>query len=359
MRNSLKKIVKSFIDPAVYDFWIQKVVPHASWETPLARVVARHVEARDAVTLVLRPNRHFLGFQAGQHVNVTVEVEGVRHTRCYSFTNAPAPDGLISLSVKEVEGGKVSRHLCRHVREGDVIELGQAFGECTIPAEYRGDWLLLAAGSGITPLMSIVRTLSAQPLTQRVDLIYWARTRADLFFYQELCELAVREPLFRLHVVLTREEDLLPGEHAGRPAERVFSRLVPDFVGRRVQTCGPADFVSSVQDLIAARVPVFLAEAFTPAQVSAIEEKVDVVQVELRASGRTLTLPTGKSLLVAIEEAGVHPAYGCRMGICNTCACGKLSGTTRNLNTGELDADQSSALRLCVNAASSDLVLNL
>ena len=83
------------------------------------------------------------------------------------------------------------------------------------------------------------------------------------------------------------------------------------------------------------------------------------MQVTLAASGRTLTVPRGQSLLTALEAQGIKPASGCRMGICNTCACGKVSGATRHLHTGESASEPVSALRLCVNAATSDLVLDL
>ena len=79
----------------------------------------------------------------------------------------------------------------------------------------------------------------------------------------------------------------------------------------------------------------------------------------MRASGRSLDLPRGRSLLAALEEAGLTPASGCRMGICHTCVCPKLGGTSRNLQSGELQAEPEQALRLCVSAPASDLVLDL
>jgi ferredoxin len=83
------------------------------------------------------------------------------------------------------------------------------------------------------------------------------------------------------------------------------------------------------------------------------------VQVTLARSARVLTLPRGASLLEALEAAGVTPPSGCRMGICNTCACGKRAGSTRHLHTGALEHEPVTALRLCVNRASSDLILEL
>ena len=355
--NPLKRIIKPFVSPPVFDFWVRKLVANASWETPLATVVERHVEARDAVSLVLRPNGHFDGFKPGQHVNVTVEVEGVRHTRSYSFTGVPRRDGLISITVKRVDGGKVSTELCQHTRVGDVLELGQAYGELTLPDDYAGNWLFLAAGSGITPLMSLIRALTQTTLKQNVTLLYWARTRADLCFFQALRELSQREPRFHLHFVLTREQELLPDDLQGRPSLELFETIVPDIAEQRAYACGPAGFVGAVEELIASRVASFASEAFTPVETE-IEDH-GRVRVTLRESGRELDVATDKPLLAALEEAGVNPAYGCRMGICNTCACGKDAGITEDLLSGERCDERTSALRLCVSAARSDLVLDL
>lgn len=355
--NPLKKVMKPFVSPAIYDFWARKLVSNASWETPLATVVERHVEARDTVTLTLQPNRHFEGFKPGQHINLVVEVDGVRHTRSYSITSVPNSRGRFAITVKRYEGGLVSTELCQHTRRGDVVEISQAFGDMTVPADYSNGWLLMAAGSGITPLMSILRQLTQDTLHQPVTLLYWARTRADLCFFQELRQLSQREPRFQLHFVLTREHELLPQEVQGRPSLELFQSLLPDLSGLRAYACGSAGFVDSVRTLVADRVDHFAAEAFTPVTIAAAD--VGEVSVTLLQSNKTVTLPTDRSLLVALEEAGVRPAYGCRMGICNTCACEKSAGISEDLLSGEKSDQPASALRLCVSAARSDLVLDL
>lgn len=357
MPSVLRNNLSTLVAPAVYDFWVQKLVPHASWERPLARVVARRPEARGAVTLELKPNRHFAGFRPGQHINVTVEIGGIRHTRSYSLCNIPGRNRRLAISVRQMEGGTVSNALCRDVRKGDVLEISQAFGTMTVPEDYEGNWLLLAAGSGITPLMSVLRWLTREPLHRDVTLLYWARTRADLFYYRDLCEMAEREPRFRFVPVLTRETHLLSGERNGRPEAALLDELVPDLRSCRVHACGPAGFVDTLDGLLAGRAGLFLSEAFTPRE-PAVAPGAEVT-VQLRRSGRTVKVPSGVPLLEALEAAGERPAYGCRMGICNTCACGKDQGATRNLNDGELDGDASSALKLCINAAQSDLVLDL
>jgi len=360
------------VSPAVFDFWIQKLDPSWSWQRPLARVTARRVESLDTVTLVLRPNRHWRalgGFQPGQHVNVTAEVDGVRVTRSYSLSDAPRRDGQLAITVRQVEAGRLSGHLCRTVRVGDVLGLGPAFGAMTWPDQARGRWAFLAAGSGITPVMSLLRAFAAGRDSRRspsfdgvdsVTLVYWARHRAELCFVPELEQLALRDPRLKLHVVLTREA----GEATGsiQPGRRLDAALLRDLglpgdVPCQVFACGPAGFVETARQLLAGQVPSFHAEAFTPAAAAPVSS--GTVPVHLATSGRTLELPVGMPLLAALEAQGLHPPSGCRMGICHTCVCPKLAGTTQDLGTGTSSDEPDPALRLCVSTARSPLTLDL
>lgn len=356
-KGSTRRLLGAVVAPQVFDFWSSKLSPTWSWRRPLARVVERRVEARNAVTLILQPNRHCTGFLPGQHINVSAEVDGRRLTRSYSPCDIPRADGRITITVKRVEGGVLSNHLCSRMDVGDVLELGPAYGAMTLPARPEGRWLFLAAGSGITPLMSLTRALAAAGMPAELTLVYWARNRAELCYARELRELAAREPRFRLQLVLTRETARLADELDGRLDASLLQQLVPDLEQRQVYACGPAGFVDTARQLAGERAALFHAEAFTPPVIEA--DAAGTVRVELRASGRTLEVPAGQSLLTALEAQGLSPAYGCRMGICNTCACGKLDGTTQDLNSGDRHAEPSSALRLCVSRACTDLTLDL
>ncbi|HSW13671.1 MAG TPA: ferredoxin reductase [Solimonas sp.] len=355
-KGSLSRLLTPLVAPEVFDFWASKLHPTWSWQRPLARVLERREEARDAITLVLQPNRHCGAFAPGQHLNVSAEIGGVRVTRSYSPSAAPRADGRIELTVKRVEGGRFSNHLHDNIAVGDVLELAPAFGEMTLPAQPQGRWLFLAAGSGITPLMSLTRSLAAAGMPVELTLLYWARTREELCYARELRELAAREPRFRLQLLLTREDSLLADELGGRLDAALLQGLVPELAQQQVHACGPAGFVDNARQLLAQQAASFKAEAFTP---SAVAEVAGTVRVELRASGRTLEIPAGQALLPALEAQGIKPAYGCRMGICNTCACSKLAGTTQNLNSGDVSAEPSSALRLCISRACTDLTLDL
>ncbi len=372
-QGSLKRLASHAVSPAVVDFWVQKLMPTWSWDRCLARIVARRVEARGVVTLVLQPNRNWRGlggFKPGQHMNVSAEVNGVRVTRSYSLSDVPRTDGCLSITIKHVEGGRLSEYLCRDARVGDVLELGQAFGQMSWAEPPRGQWLLLAAGSGITPLMSLIRSVlggskrgSPRGMPeglQGLTLVYWARTRAELCFAAELQEMARREPRLTVHTVLTREPGaaLTPTERVGRLSAEALQGLgLSDLSQQQVLACGPGGFVNRARTLAAGQALSFQAEAFTLLEAAPLES--GSVQVHLQATGRTLELPVGQTLLTALEAQGVFPPSGCRMGICRTCVCPKLEGSTQDLITGELSHEADSALRLCVSTARTPITLNL
>ena len=346
---------RHWVSEELFDFWAGQVHPLWTLRRARARLVARETASSDAVTLVLRPNRHFRGLQAGQHINLGVEVDGRRLSRSYSPTRLD--DGTLAITVKTVAGGAVSQHLAHAAQVGDVFELGQAFGEMTLPSlSADARLLLLAAGSGITPMRALLRQWDAAGAPGQVTLVYWARQHDALCFAEEFNALAVRRPNLRLHWALTRDA----AAPAARVGEHDFSAL-GDLAGAHVLACGPGGFVETAHTRLQGQVAAFQAEAFTPPVLDATAMAVETgtVQVELRRSGRTLELPRGTSLLDALEAEGLRPASGCRMGICNTCVCGKVSGVTRHTLTGEHAAEPATQVRLCVNSASTDLILEL
>ncbi|GAB3755312.1 ferredoxin reductase [Lysobacter olei] len=353
----LRRWARAWVSPAFIDFWASHLNPAWSLDRPLARIVGRRQESHDAVTLLLAPNRHWRGFAPGQHLSLGAEVEGVCVSRSYSLSDVPRADGRLSVTVRHVPGGKLSTHLCHHARVGDVLELGAAFGEMTLPSAPATPLLFLAAGSGITPLMALIRAQAAQGMPAPLTLVYSARTRADLCFVDELRRLATAHAGFTVHFALTRETASASDESSGRIDAALLAARVPALSSCKVYACGPGEFVAHARALLAAQVHDFQAEAFTPPP--RMVEEGGHVQVTLAASGRTLAVPRGTPLLVALEAEGLKPAAGCRMGICNTCACAKQSGTSRDLYTGEATAEPLSALKLCVSSAVSDLVIDL
>ncbi|MGQ0528748.1 MAG: ferredoxin reductase [Panacagrimonas sp.] len=354
----LAKTLRPLVSPQVFDFWARELDSTLSHGRVMARIVAKRAESARAVTLELKANRNFQGFKPGQHVNLSVDVDGRRHTRSYSLTGAPSADGRLSLTVQKVENGIVSTHLFADAQVGDVVELEPAFGDMTLPEVLPGRLLFLAAGSGITPLMSLTRELAARGMPVETTLIYWARHRADLCFLPELRALAAREPNFQLRIALTGDAATATDELRGRPSAELFADSVPEFANQTVYACGPAGFVADIEKLVKPVARSFSSEAFTPAVFTPAASN-QTVTLMLAKSNRVLTVKTGEPLLAALEAQGVKPKYGCRMGICNTCACGKREGVSRDLKNGGENADPDANLRICISSAQSDLTLDL
>jgi ferredoxin-NADP reductase len=354
-----QRLIAPLVAPDVFDFWAGLLNPTWSWAQPLARVVARREEARDTVTLTLRPNRHCAQVLPGQHVLVGAEVHGRRITRSYSPSRVDAAAGLLEITVKHLDKGQLSTQLCQRTQVGDVLHLGTVFGEMNWPRQTQGAYLFLAAGSGITPFMALIRDHVARGRAQPVQLIYWARTRADLCFVNELRQLNTRVPLLHCEFVLTDEAIEDPQAPSGMVSAEQLAHLAPDLHRRHVRICGPAGFVAAAQGLTQGRAQSVLAEGFTPAAPADIDSLEGTVQLTLQRSGRVLTVPRQASLLAALEAQGLQPASGCRMGVCHTCVCPRVQGQTQDLLTGEREAEGGRSLRLCVSRACTDLTLDL
>jgi ferredoxin-NADP reductase len=357
----------SVMDQNAINFWASKLNPLWSLNQPMARVVRREQTARNSVTLVLKPNHHVVMPQAGQHITVAAEVQGVRIARSYSTSSVADQPGLMAITVKQVKGGRLSNWLCLQAREGDVLHLGQPFGDFQWPQQQ--PVMLLAAGSGITPMISLLRqhaqhvVLGASlPSKQSVQLHYWVRSRDEACFIDELLALPKIQPNFSLHLYLTGQQPNQPYEHHGRIQACQFAQQ-QDLANSHVLACGPAGFVATAQQILQAQVASFQAEAFSPLQISADDIGDDIadatVQITLQQQQRVLTIPAGQSILSALEKEGIQHPSGCRMGLCNTCACHKVSGSTEHLISGTQQHDEDPALRVCVSRARSNLVLDI
>lgn len=339
-----------WLSPALFDFWAGQLNPLWTLRQPLARLLRREPAGAGACTLVLRTNRHWRGMQPGQHVSLGVEIDGRLLQRSYSPTLLGPRE--LAITVKAVEGGRVSRHLVEQARIGAVFPIGAAFGEFSVPTA--APLLLLAAGSGITPMRSLLRALARGPLAAPVDLYYWERKTDAFNFREELQALARVDPQLQVHLLATRD--------ARAPAARVdacdFDELgdVP-LAQRHVLACGPDGFVAAARQRLRHHVAGFQAEAFTPPAIA--PDAIGEVQLTLARSGRQLVVPRGVPLLDSLEAHGLKPKHGCRMGICNTCTCHRVSGATHHLRTGEQHAEPAQPVRICVSAPTTDLVLDL
>jgi ferredoxin-NADP reductase len=250
----------------------------------------------------------------------------------------------------------VSRWLHAGVRAGHVLRLGAAAGDFVLPDPRPPKLLLLSGGSGITPVMSILRDLAAQNGIDDVAFVHHARSRYDVIFRRELGDLAGRHAGLRLVLGLS---DAASGP--GRFDEAELRRLVPDFAERETFLCGPAGLMARAERLWerAGATRRLHTETFLPAVPSARgTAAMPGARISLTESGRSFPAASG-TLLEQLERAGERPAYGCRAGICRTCRCRKRTGTVENIVTGAVSSEADEDIQLCISVPRSDVELGL
>jgi stearoyl-CoA 9-desaturase NADPH oxidoreductase len=342
VRRRLTRLAELAATPLVPADYLDLVDPLRSSTDLRARIVAIHPETRDAATVVLAPGRGWRPHLPGQYVRLGVDVDGVRRWRTYSLTSPPhRADGRIAVTVKAIPEGLVSGELVRRARPGTVVQLGQAEGDFTLPAVRPAKVLFVTAGSGITPVMGMLRS-SLDELAD-VTVVHAAPTADEVVFGGELRQLADRGRL-RLVERHTREH--------GRLGTAELERLVPDLRARETWACGPNELLDTLEahwaDLgLADRLHT---ERFRPRQVVA----GDGGTVRFSRTGRSVEADGATPLLDAGEGAGVLMPSGCRMGVCFGCVVPLNEGTVRDLRSGEVTtaaAGDGVLIQTCISAA--------
>jgi len=344
-------------DPHWVDFMLQHLDPTLSVARTFARLASIRVETPDMKTFVLRPARGSVAFVPGQSVAVRVVLGGVVHERPYSPTSAP-DKSTISITVKRHPDGTVSRWLHDRAAVGDVLELGAAVGDFVLPSPVPARLLFIAGGSGITAVRAVLQ--AALRIRHHADaiLMYYARRPADLAFAGELRDLARRHPGFRVHFLVQRPED--GTAPAGHFSAAHLDAWAPDYVDRQTFVCGPPGLMRAVARRWAdtGLSDRLQKEAFAPpTDDDAIEDRA-TVPVHFRRSARTVA-GAQPTLLAIAEAAGFRPPTGCRMGICRTCTCTKVSGAVRDRVTGAVDTRPGTRIRLCVSEPLGPVTLDL
>jgi ferredoxin-NADP reductase len=351
-----RRLFDAIAGPHGIDRYLEQISPTLVIGECRAEVVtARHGTA-DSVTLSLRPNRAWEGLRAGQFVQVSVEIDGVRHTRCYSPASPEGSGRELEITVKRHPEGLVSNFLVDHVRPGVVIGLSQADGDFHLPEVRPDSILLIGAGSGITPLMAILRTLCAEEYAGQIALIQYAPDPDRTIYRQELDRLAAENPNFKLSRSYTRAPGV--GELDGHFSPTHLPQDDPCFSTAETFACGPPALLDAVRGTWANGLEQRLhVESFVPPSLFPVGEPGTG---SIRFAGSNLEVEnSGASILEQAEQAGVPAQSGCRMGICHTCTCRKLSGTVKNLLTDEVSAAADEEIQLCVSAPLSDLVIDL
>jgi ferredoxin-NADP reductase len=344
--------------PYGVDRYVELVQPRWSSTEVRAKLLRVERSTPRSVTLTLRPNGNWTGFVAGQYTQLTVEIDGVRHTRCYSMANAATQrGGPIELSITAHPDGRVSQYLRQAARRGLTVGLTRAQGFFTLPASEPEHLLLISGGSGITPVMSMLRTRCALGWTKPVTFLHYALTASDMLYRDELEEMARTAPGVRLVRVFTDQPG--SGDLDGFLTAGQLSAADPAWRNAEVFVCGPAPLMESARALfeLAGRADHLHTEAFTLTQFAAEAGSVDGA-VHFAAS-EVGVASDGSPLLVQAEAAGLSPLHGCRMGICHTCTRQLCSGVVRDAVTGELTSGPDVNIRICVSVPVGDVEIDL
>ncbi|MBM9464469.1 ferredoxin reductase [Aeromicrobium sp. YIM 150415] len=351
--------VARLTSPHTVDHYLEYLHPMWTADAVRARVVRVDAETGSASTVWLRPNGAWKGFTPGQHVEFGVEVDGTRRVRCFSLSDsAERRDGLISVSVKAHPDGFVSQFLHGgRLADRTIIYMSQAQGEFVLPEKVPGRVLLVSGGSGITPVMSMLKTLIDREHDGEIVFVHYARSRDDEMFSDELDRLA-GAPNVRIVRIYTREPEA-GAELTGRFTVDHLKHLGIDPSDTLTYVCGPAGLIATVRDTYTElgasdqlRMEYFKVPAVDLDAADATGE------VTFEASG-TSAENTGTTILEQAEAAGLSPAYGCRMGVCNTCAVKKLHGAVRHVISGEICADTDETIKPCVQIPVGDVAVDL
>jgi ferredoxin-NADP reductase len=350
LRDRLARVAGLLTTPLLPADYIDVLSPLASGADLRGRIVGVRPETRDAVTLVIRPGRGWRGHTPGQYIRIGVDVDGVRQWRAYSVTSPAArPDGCLTITVKAIPDGKVSNHLLRNARVGAVIELDQAAGEFVLPAQRPGKALFVTGGSGITPVMGMLRD-AGEDLGD-VVVVHSAPTPADVIFAAELSDL---DAAGRIKLVLrhTDADGMLDPE--------TLSELVPDLADRETWACGPVGLLDALERYWADHdmAELLHTERFRPTVLVTGEGGT----VTFSKSRTTADAEGSTPILDVGEQAGVLMPFGCRMGICFGCVAPLREGAVRDLRTGEITTaapGDGVVVQTCISAAAGACDIDL
>jgi ferredoxin-NADP reductase len=343
LQRAALRAVRAFSTPLLPDDYLELINPLWSTRELRGRIERIDHVTSDAATVLIKPGYRWAGHRAGQYCRIGVDIRGVRHWRAYSLTSEPdRPDGCISITPKLVESGVVSPYLVRHGRPGAIVSLGGVEGDFTLPDPVPGKLLFISAGSGITPIMSMLRSLCRADRLGDAVLIHSARTPDQVIFGGELRHIDRCFPGFRLHEQHTAT--------MGRFAAAHLDELCPDWRERETFASGPGEMLDALTDHweregAGGRLHM---ERFQPKLGVAGTGEGGTISFVSREC--TIESDGTKPILVCGEEAGLELPFGCREGICHTCVGTLRSGRVRDLRNGRVGGQEGQSVQTCINA---------
>jgi ferredoxin-NADP reductase len=353
-RRRALRLVSSFTSPLLPDDYLEMVNPLWSTRELRGRIERVQRETADAVSVLIKPGWEWPGHRPGQYVRLGIAVDGIHHWRAYSLTSEPGrPDGLIAITPKLVEHGKVSPFLNSHVKPGTIVRLGGVEGTFVLPDLTPERLLFISAGSGITPIASMLRGLAREHELRDVVHIHCSHDRDGVIFAEELSQLRRAHGGYRLRLRLTSSH--------GRLTPRDLQAICPDWRSREAFLCGPAGLLETLgEHWRADGDPQRLhTEHFQPDAHVGDGERGCGGSIRLCRSELDAHSDGEQPILLAGEAAGAQMPFGCRMGICHSCVGRLRSGQVRDLRTGRVHGQPGEMLRTCVNAPEGAVEIEL
>ncbi|MCG7495434.1 hybrid-cluster NAD(P)-dependent oxidoreductase [Vibrio sp. Of7-15] len=346
------------------------------WEPSMPLVcVERWMETPDTASFIFQSQgddglpRHF-EFKPGQFITLGVDINGQKEHRAYSISSLPKQDRL-QLTVKRVDGGIVSNHLIDHFKLGDsAVALSPAGEFNSMDCQHGDKVVLISAGCGITPVMSMAKNwLENQPNID-INFIHVARDEDNLIYLKNLLELADKHPHFHLNVLLKNTTN--SRFQQGRMDQDWLESLCPDLTQRTVFLCGPIGFMEDVKSYIEVTgfdMTHFYQESFTPAlkpqnsDVTDEEQGEDtgVVSISVPDFGFSDSVDKGTALIDALEKGGIPVIAACRSGVCGSCKCKVKVGMVESSSTETLTPEEieQGFVLACSSRALSDVEISL
>jgi stearoyl-CoA 9-desaturase NADPH oxidoreductase len=353
VRRKVSSVGRALTTPLLPDDYFALVKPRWSTRELTGQVVRVRRERGDAVTIVIKPNFPWPVHKPGQYLRIGMEIDGIRHWRAYSITSDPHhPEGVVSITVKRNEGGRMSPVFTQQVRPGQQVFLGDIEGEFTLPDPLPRRALFVSAGSGITPIMSMLRELDRQDALDDAVHIHSARTADEMIFGHMLRTMAQRRPGYRLCERHTSQDKRLTPDD--------FDELCPDWRQRETFISGPRGLIDAVEERFEAEGldKQLHSERFQPVVGNGGGDG-DGGTVHFRVTDCEAECGPGVSILVGGEEAGANLPFGCRMGICHTCVGRLKDGAVRDVRTGAITEASGQMVRTCINAPEGHVEIDL
>ena len=319
----------------------------------------------------------------GQFVTLQLQIDGRPVNRCYTISSPPTRPHLLGITVKRQPGGLVSNWLHDTMAPGKRISAEGPFGVFTIARHPSAKYLFLSGGSGITPVMSMTRTLYDLGSDADVLFVHSARTPSDIIFRRELETIAATVPTARVVHVCERDSPQEPwGGLRGMLSIEMLQLLAPDLAERVVFCCGPAPYMAAVRrmlDVVGFDMQNYHEESFTFEDLAIKEfsaapttgdtaagdgqgdaSETKTYSVEFVRSGRTIACADDENVLDAAYAAGLSPVSSCGQGMCGTCKTTMLSGTVDMQHNGGIRPREiaQNKILICCSKPLGDLVVD-